>query len=62
MAIETVEGCVVAVAGVRRVALDALAAVPTRYGGVQTLAGAVPANPLLLVHLPLQVQRHAVHP
>ena len=62
MAIEAVEGGVVAVAGVRGVALYALAAVPTRDGGVQTLARAVPADPLLLVHLALQVQRHAVHP
>lgn len=62
MAVEAVEGGVVAVAGVRGVALDALTAVSARYGGVQTLARAVPADALLLVHLALQVQRHAVHP
>lgn len=61
MAVIAIEGGVVAVAGVGGVAVNALPSVPAGDGGVKTRSSAVPPDPSALVHLPLQIHRHAVH-
>lgn len=61
MAVEAIKSSVVAVAGVGGVAFDALPAVPAGDGGIETLAGTVPPDALLLVHFPLQIKRNPVH-
>ena len=53
VAVEPIEGRVVTVTSVGRVALDALATVSTRQGGIEALSGTVPPDALCLVYFPL---------
>lgn len=52
MAVEAIKSCVVTVAGVGSIALDALATVSAWYGGVETLASAVPPYTLFFIYFP----------
>lgn len=61
MAVKAIKSSVVAVAGVGSVAFDALPAVSARYGGIETLSGAVPPDTLLFVYFSLQIKRNPVH-
>lgn len=62
MTVIAIKGRVIAVAGVCRVPINALASVSTRYGSVQTRSSAVPTYSDPLINLPLQIHRHPVHP
>lgn len=61
MAVEAIKSCVVAIAGVGRIALDALAVVPAGYGGIETLSGTVPSDALFFIYFSLEIKRDAVH-
>lgn len=62
MAVEPIECCVVAVTSVGSITLHALAAVSTRYSGIETLPCTVPPYTLFFVYFSLEIQRNAVHP
>lgn len=53
MAVITIKGGVVAVAGVRGIAIDALPSIPAGDGGVKTRTSAVPPDPSVFIYLPL---------
>lgn len=61
VAVKAIKSGVVAVAGVGRVAFDALPAVSARYGGVETLASTVPPYSLLFVDFSFQIKRNPIH-